>query len=405
MNKASLWTRNFIIDAAANFFIYLVYYILTVVITVYAMDKLHASPGAAGFSSGVFILTALFSRVFAGKTIEKTGEKKTLYIGLLIYFFATFLYFIADNIVLLLIIRSLHGIGFGIAATATGTIVAGLIPAQRRGEGIGYYAMSATLASAIGPFLAIYLNQHMSFTLIFSLAVVLLACSLIAVYFLKVTAAKKIKERTEKKASSMGNFIEFNALPIALVGGLLGLLYSSIISFLAPYTREINLIGAGSTFFVVYSLAILISRPFTGRLFDIKGANFVIYPSFVSFAAGMILLGQAHTTVLLLSAGALLGFGFGTFLSSGQAIAIMLAPREKLGLATSTFFSLTDGGVGIGPLFLGMLLPYVGFRNLYVIMAAGTAITMYLYYLLHGRKKHAAQGSVVIAEAKTEPAE
>lgn len=389
MDNSRLWTKNFIIDSTANFFIYLVYYTLTVIIAIYAMDELHTSPGAAGFASGIFILTALFSRIFTGKTIEQIGQKKILFIGLAIYFLASFLYFGADNIVLLLLIRSLHGIGFGISATATGTIIANIIPSARRGEGIGYYAMSVTLASAIGPFLGIYMNQHISFTAIFTLCAVVLAISLIAALLLKVNnmPSVSIPAQVKKEKFNLHSFIEFNALPIAIIGGLLGFFYSSIISFLAPYAREINLINAGSTFFIVYSIVILLSRPITGRLFDKKGANFVMYPSFLVFAIGMVFLSYAHTNFMLLLAGGLLGFGFGTFMSSGQAIAIALTPRNHMGLATSTFFSLTDGGVGIGPLFLGLLVPYVGFRGLYEIMAVGTIFTMYLYYLLHGRKK------------------
>jgi MFS family permease len=82
-------------------------------------------------------------------------------------------------------------------------------------------------------------------------------------------------------------------------------------------------------------------------------------------------------------------------MSSGQAIAITLSPPHRVGLATSTFFSLTDGGVGIGPLFLGLLVPSIGFRGLYMLMAGGAIFSMFLYYLLHGRKKRQ-QESVVI---------
>ena len=396
MSEARLWTKNFTMDSVANFFIYLVYYTLTVIIAIYAMDTLQASPGVAGLASGIFILTALFSRIFTGKTIEQIGQKKMLLIGLVLYFATTFLYFEADNISFLLFIRSLHGIGFGIAATATGTIIAHIIPASRRGEGVGYYAMSVTLASAIGPFLGIYMSQHISFQIIFAICAIILAVSILSALLLKLNAEPLTTSvKVDHGNFAVNNFIEFKALPIAVIGGLLGFFYSSIISFLAPYTREIDLVSAGSSFFIVYSIIILFSRPITGRLFDKKGENFVMYPAFLVFAIGMILLSQAHNNFILLAAGGLLGLGFGTFMSSGQAIAITLSPPHRVGLATSTFFSLTDGGVGIGPLFLGLLVPSIGFRGLYMLMAGGAIFSMFLYYLLHGRKKRQ-QESVVI---------
>ncbi|WP_145089020.1 MFS transporter [Sporomusa sp. KB1] len=387
MDEPQLCTKDFVIDSIANFLIYVVYYILMVIIAIYAMDKLQASPSEAGFAAGIFILAALFARIFTGRSIEQVGRKRMLYIGLTIYLLSTFLYFKITNLPFLFFIRFLHGAGFGIAATATGTIVANIIPKERRGEGVGYYAMSTTLASAIGPFLGIYLNNHVSFDMIMGLCAILLAVSYIAVFFLKVIAPELTEEQLNNmKQFTLNNFIEFKALPIAIIGALLGFCFSSILSFLAPYTREINLIDAGSTFFVAYSVVILISRPVTGRLFDQKGENIVMYPSFILFAVGLIILSQVHHGFVLLLAATFLGLGWGTFLSSGQAIAINVSPQYRMGLATSTFFSLTDGGVGIGPFFLGFLVPIIGFRGLYVIMAIGTITIMCLYYFLHGCK-------------------
>ena len=69
-----------------------------------------------------------------------------------------------------MIVRLLHGIAFGLSSTATGTISSRIIPDKRKGEGIGYYALSVTTASAIGPFTGIILNQRFGFESILSLA-------------------------------------------------------------------------------------------------------------------------------------------------------------------------------------------------------------------------------------------
>jgi len=87
-----------------------------------------------------------------------------------------------------------------------------------------------------------------------------------------------------------------------------------------------------------------------------------------------------------LFAGGILGFGFGTFISSSQAIAISASPSHRMGLATSTFFSLADGGAGSGPFFLGFLVPLIGFRGLYLAMAGLALVCMFLYFLLCSRK-------------------
>ena len=70
------------------------------------------------------------------------------------------LYFPVNSLSLLLLIRFIHGFSFGIATTATGTIAADIIPAVRRGEGMGYFATSTNLAMAIGPFLGLMIAQR-----------------------------------------------------------------------------------------------------------------------------------------------------------------------------------------------------------------------------------------------------
>ena len=123
-----------------------------VTIAVYAVAEFDASTSQAGLVTGIFIIGTLFGRLFIGRFIDSIGRKRTLFIGLIFFTLTTILYFVNFGLTFLLINRLVHGIALGVASTATGTIVAQIIPATRRGEGIGYYSMSATLATAIGPF-------------------------------------------------------------------------------------------------------------------------------------------------------------------------------------------------------------------------------------------------------------
>jgi MFS family permease len=387
MNKPKLWTKDFLIDTLTNFLVYLTYYLLMVIMTVFAMDNFQATLSEGGLASGIFIIGALFARLFAGKSIERVGRKKMLYIGLIFFFITTLLYFKVNSLLFLFVIRFLHGAGFGIASTATGTIVSSIIPAVRRGEGVGYYALSVSLAAAIGPFLGMFLNQYASFNSIFVLCTILLAICLIASFFLNVTEVELTKAELDKmKGFKLNSFFEFNVFPIAIISVFIGFCYSSVLSFLAFYTKEINLAEAGSFFFIVYTIFILISRPFTGFYFDKKGENSVMYPSFLFFAMGLFILSQAQQGVSILLAGAFVGLGYGTFLSSAQAIAIKVSPRHHMGLATSTYFIFLDAGVGIGPFLIGFLMPIVGFRGLYIVTAVVAFVCAFLYYALHGRQ-------------------
>ncbi|MFJ7933292.1 MFS transporter [Sporosarcina sp. NPDC096371] len=390
MNKPKLWTKDFIVVSSINFLITLIFYLLMVTIAVYAVDKFNASTSQAGLVTGIFIIGTLIGRLFIGRYIDSIGRKRTLFIGLLFFTLTAILYFVNLGLTFLLINRLIHGVAMGVASTATGTIVAQTIPATRRGEGIGYYSMSATLATAIGPFIGLFMSQHTSYQMIFAFCLALGVICLLIAFFLRVPAMEIPTKASERKGFKLSNFIEPKALPIAFVTLAIAFCYSSVLSFINFYAIEIDLVEISSFFFFVYAIAVLVSRPFTGRLMDLKGANFIMYPAFLLFAAGILLLSAAHSGIILLVAGAFIGLGFGNMQSSTQAIAVKLTPTHRLGLATSTFFIFLDAGLGFGPYLLGFLIPVTGYSMMYVIMGILILATTVLYYFLHGKKEHAA---------------
>ncbi len=92
MSDQKLWTKDFMIISSTNFFICLNFYLLVVILSVYAMEHFNASQSQAGLASSIFIIGAVIARPFAGKFIERIGRKKMLYSGLVVFLITTFLY-------------------------------------------------------------------------------------------------------------------------------------------------------------------------------------------------------------------------------------------------------------------------------------------------------------------------
>ena len=387
MNKPKLWTKNFLIISFLHFFITLNFYMLMVIISVFAIDNFRSSPGEAGLSASIFVIGTLIARLFSGKWIERTGRKKTLCAGLSLSLVMTLLYFKIPSIAFLLVVRFLHGAGFGIASTAAGTIVTNIIPEERTGEGLGYFMLSNTLAMAVGPFLSMYISRHGNFNMIFVVAVVFAALGFVNALFLFVPEINLTKQQMEAaRGFNLRSFFEPKALPISLVCGMIAFCYSSVFSFLTAYSREIHLVDTASFFFVVYSVTMLFSRPQAGRLFDRKGEDFVMYPAILIFAIGMTILSQAHDGYVLLLAGSLIGIGFGSVPTVGQAVSVRMTPPHRIGLAISTLWMFVDTGVGVGPFVFGLLITPAGYRGAYLCMAVLALACIFLYYILYGRK-------------------
>ncbi|MBN1631496.1 MAG: MFS transporter [Thermoleophilia bacterium] len=387
MTKQKLWTRGFALITLLNFLLAMNFLLLLAVLTKFATERMGASTALAGFAAGIFIIGAVFSRPVCGKWIHHMGQTKLLYVGMVLSLGLTLAYFVADSIAILLVIRFFHGMAFGAAHVAAGTIVAGVIPQERYGEGIGYYTLSQILGNALAPFVALLLIHHTDFETVITAAAVAVGIGLAIIPFVSVKDMELTAEQVqETRGFKLRSFIEPGAVPIALVTMVLYLCFTSILSFLALYSEEIGLIDAASVFFLIYATVVFVARPFVGRRFDTKGENSVMYPAIVIFAAGMALFSQARQGYVLLLAAVIIGIGFGAIQATGQTIAVKITPPHRVGLATSTFFLFADIGVGLSPFLCGLAIPSLGYRGTYLAVAAAVAASLLLYYALYGRR-------------------
>ena len=385
MPSTRLWTRDFVIVSGINFFLGLVFYMLVVVIGAYAMREYGASLGQAGLVAGIFIIGVFLGRLAIGQLVDVLGQKKTMVMGMIAFTLTSCLYFFSNSVATLLSVRFMHGLALGVASTAAATAVAHIIPHDRKAEGIGYYSLSTTLSSACGPFLGLWLLQHVNFNWIFAACLGVAILGLLAAMQLQLARGRASSEGLKGFEFSLGNLLEPKAIPIAIVTFLCGLCYASVLTFINAYAIELDLVTAASFFFIVYSAVILCSRPLTGRLLDRKGSKIVVYPCCMALALGMVVLATAHTGAALLAAGALIGLGFGNLQSALNTIAIKVVEPHRMGLATSTFYIFLDASLGFGPYLLGLAIAQMGYRNLYWGMAALAVLCMLAFYLLHGR--------------------
>src|SRR5699024_628538 len=252
-------------------------YLLLVTMAGYAMLRFEASTGMAGLVASIFIIGVLGGRLYAGRQIQKFGTKKMLVIGIIIFVMMSFFYFVDFGIYALLAVRVIQGVGLGFATTATGTIVSQVIPPSRNGEGISYFSISVVLSTAIGPLIGIILIEALNYTSIFVFSSIVGIVSLIMAWTIQVPVIEQQNEQVEKKGFRLSDYFEKRALPISFALFVVAFGYAGILSFISTFSEEIGLVEAGGMFFLVYAVIILVTRPFTGKIMDVKGANSIAY--------------------------------------------------------------------------------------------------------------------------------
>ncbi len=412
VGKAPLWTKDFVVGTLTNFVLSCNYFMLTVVMTAYAMDVYHAPAALAAFCASIFIVGTLIARLISPALMVKLQRKRLLFIGTVFGCAASCLYLVDTSFALLMGIRFIHGVAYGVCSTTIATIVTALVPASRKGEGIGYYMLSVTLGAAIGPFAGILISRHVSYDVLFICAAIVLVVALLCILALhadtKVQTPSEAEEeiigeelagslegkREEEAArrvsrqpwgSRLDRVVERSAIPISVVSFLIFFGYSSLLTFLTPFAESVGLTRAASVFFIVYALSMLATRPFTGRAFDRRGPLLVMTPAFVSFSAGMVMLAFASNDWMILGSGLLCGYGVGTVQSCGLAMAVKKASDERLSIANATFYMFLDMGVGVGPLLLGLAVPVIGYSWMYVAMAGVGLLALVVFLIVRKR--------------------
>lgn len=378
--KEQIWTKDFISLALTQLILFTVFYSLLTTLPIYVIDKLGGTQANAGLIVTFMLASAIIVRPFSAKILDIVGKKRTLVLSVGAFALTTFFYLFMNEFVSLLILRFIHGISFSIVTTATSAIAADIVPKSRKGAGMGYFAMSMNLAVVIGPFIGLSLLQFISFDTYFIVLSILMVISFLCTLIVRIEEREAIEKVT--LAIKFKDLIEPKAIPIALISGLVGVAYASILSFVPVYAEAIGLATTASYFFLVFAVVMIAFRPYLGRAFDEKGPRYVLIPSLLIFAAGLIVLGFTETSLVLLIAAGLIGLGYGTLLPGFQTVAIQKSDSHRSGHAISTFFIFYDLGIAIGAFIWGIIIGGFGYEAMYFTGAGLMIVTTVILYRL-----------------------
>jgi MFS family permease len=399
-SKPRLLTPTFMMAWLINFSQFLVFYCLVTTMALYAIKQFAASDTTGGLASSAFVIGATVARLFTGYVVDTLGQRRTLLVALIVVAVICALYVPANSLSLLLIVRFVHGLGYAFAGTAAMAMAQTTIPAARRAEGTGYFAVSATLASAFGPALGLIIVNRFDYTMLFLIALgvavvgMVLGLVLHLVTHQSLDAEQKVQRKAaraaEPKASfSLRDIAHPAVIPIGCFMLLVGLCYAGVITYLNSYSEQRDVVTGAGFFFIAYAGAMLVMRFVLGKVQDQHGDNIVVYLGLVFFALALALLAIANTNWEIVVAGALTGLGYGTLMPASQAIAVNLVSADKLGTGISTLLLLTDVGVGLGPIALGILVAQTGYALMYGILAVIVVAAGIFYHFAHGHKQHA----------------
>ena len=164
-----LWTFDFVIISLISLFTFLGFHILLPTLPVYTKN-LGGDDTSAGLVIGIFTFSAVLIRPLVGYALDLYGRKNLFIMGMIIFVLCVLAYIWVPSLLILFLIRFIHGFGWGITSTSSSTVATDHIPKSRLGEGMGYYGLASTLATAVAPAIGIYIINSFSFTALFLFA-------------------------------------------------------------------------------------------------------------------------------------------------------------------------------------------------------------------------------------------
>ena len=386
-----IWTKNFVSISLTQFLVFTVFYALLTTLPIYVINQLGESQSNAGLVVTSMLIAAILVRPFSAKILDILGKKKGLIISVILFTVTNLFYTWMNAFIPLLVLRFIHGISFGVVSTATPAIAAEIIPKSRKGAGMGYFAMAMNLAIVAGPFIGLTLLQFVSFKTLFMVLNVFMVIGVLFSFNVRFEEVPKVEQETNKLKLRLSDLIEVRALPVALISGLVGFAYATILSFVSVYAEDIGLSSAAGYFFLVFAVLMIASRPYLGRAFDEKGPKFVMIPSLFVFAAGLALLGFTTSAFVLLISAGLIGLGYGSLLPGFQTMAIQTTSPHRSGHAISTFFIFYDIGIASGAFVWGLISADFGFKSMYLIGAILVVVTALIFNMYLNRKEKRAE--------------
>jgi MFS family permease len=368
----SLWTKDFILTSISNLFLFFSFHLLTPILPIYIVE-MGGDKFAAGMVVGIFTITALAIRPFAGGALDVFDRKKVLYFGLFVFILTVISYEWMFIVSLILFVRMIQGIGWGVATTTYATMVSDYIPPSRRAEGMGYFGLSINIGMALGPLLGIWFMVEYGYTSVFIIAAVSISLSILLSQFIVYP------QKPEKKSySNKVSIIEKRALLPAILVMMMTLAHGGILSSLTLFGQEAGIVNVG-WFFLASALSMMVSRPTAGKIADKMGQNYVIVPCALALGLGLLILSYSSSVFVLVIAANFYGTGYGGIQPTLQAWVITRVSPDRRGAATATYFSAFDLGIGAGALWVGFVAKWLSYAIIFKI----SILFMVLFGLLY----------------------
>lgn len=360
-----LWSKNFLLISAANFLMYMAFYMLLPTLPLYLREELMAPASVVGTILSLYTVAAMVTRPVAGFWLDRRPRKPLMLLFYLAYISICGSYLAATSVVLFFILRVLHGVAFGSATVGVNTMAVDIIPESRRGEGLGIFTASTSAAMAIGPSVALmFYEAGMGFGAIFITASLTGLAGFVCASLIKAP----LRERFSSERFSPKNLLLSVAVPEAAIMALLSFGYGIVTVYLSVYAKEeVGITSGTGYYFSILAAGLVASRLMSAYLLR-NGRYIRIFSlGIASVIVSFFIVAFIHNPVAFFISAAFMGVGYGLITPTAQTMIVNMAQDTERGVANATYLTFFDIGVGSGVFVGGIIAQHLNYSASYAL--------------------------------------
>ena len=360
-----IWNKDFIFLILSNFLMYITYYAVLSALPIYLVSELHASKSQVGVVVGAFTIASVLVRPFSGFALDRFGRRTIFLSALVIYSFLFAGYLVAITITSLILLRFAQGLTWGFTTVSGSTIAVDNIPSSKRGEGIGYFALSTTMGMSVGPVIGLFVCHQWGFIPMFISGLFISLASLGCAYMVHLRKRFIVGKKIHLQ---MNNLFDRSSILPSLNLLVIMIPYGGLLSFIALYGRELG-VHNSSLFFLIFAVGIGVSRLTSGKAFDRHGPRRILTLCLLLLIVGFPLLALAKSAALFYISAIIIGFGNGVVFPTFQSMVNNLADAKHRGAANSTLYTAVDIGMGFGMIMAGLIAQHYSISAIFGLSA------------------------------------
>ena len=366
-----LFTPRFFVMCGFNFVVFLSAFQLLPTAP-FRIRDLGGSAVAAGLFLGFLTYSSAATGPITGGIVDRIGKRRVLIVSSAAIACFSLVYAVLPRYEAMLALAIAHGLFWSGLLVAAAAYVTDIVPPSRRAEGLSYWGMSTIFAVSMAPAIGLWVYGRGGWRVLCLEAAALSVLMLVIAWTM---LPKDEPRQTEVAAWSWSALVEWKVLALSITMFLYSFGYGGITSFVAMYS-EASGVHPVSLYFTVFSVAILVTRPYVARLGDRIGHKKVLVPCLALVVAGFALLSVGGSRAMFVVSALVFGTGFGSAYPLFLGHVMRHVAPERRGAAFGSIIAAFDTGIGTGSMVLGWLVQHYGYRSAFGAAAALALLTV-----------------------------